>query len=315
MIKTGQKVVLYGAGFRGARNHEILANENVRVEAFCDRDAEQIPSYRGCEVLSPHEAMTLYKQLAFIVCIDTVEARREVLDTLREAGIDAYPDIESFYQGVCDINAELITVGEGCTYEVYGGFGCDPLVFSFGIGWDYSFERELIERFHATVYAFDPTPEVEHNLRNYPAPDGFVFTPVGLSDADTVKEFHRSTLGYDYSEFYTSWTSKNTMKMQFHRLSTLMERFDIGHIDILKMDIEGSEFLAIPDILDSGIRPDQICLETHARIFSNSVERMRELKKNLNDAGYLLISNGIHEQTYILDSFLRQRDSDGGHLK
>lgn len=41
-VNKNQAVLLYGAGFRGARNFEALTAENIRVEAFCDRDAEYI---------------------------------------------------------------------------------------------------------------------------------------------------------------------------------------------------------------------------------------------------------------------------------
>ncbi len=49
----------------------------------------------------------------------------------------------------------------------------------------------------------------------------------------------------------------------------------LGHkqIDLLKMDIEGSEFMALPDILNSKIIFDQLCIETHPRIFPDSVEK------------------------------------------
>ena len=36
-------VIIYGAGFRGGRNFLALAEENIHVEAFCDRDAAKIP--------------------------------------------------------------------------------------------------------------------------------------------------------------------------------------------------------------------------------------------------------------------------------
>ena len=74
-----------------------------------------------------------------------------------------------------------------------------------------------------------------------------------------------------------------------------MEKYGHNHIDLLKIDIEGSEFMALPEILESG----GICIETHTRIFPNSVEKMRGVKELLNKNGYLLVSNGRQEQTYI----------------
>lgn len=77
------------------------------------------------------------------------------------------------------------------------------------------------------------------------------------------------------------------------------------HLNLLKMDIEGSEFFALPDILKSNILIDQLCIETHARIFPNSVEIMMGLKKLLNDSGFLLVCNTLYEQTYLRESMLK----------
>ena len=74
-----------------------------------------------------------------------------------------------------------------------------------------------------------------------------------------------------------------------------MDMFGLERLDLLKMDIEDSEFLALPNVLESNYVIDQICIETHASIFSNSVEKMRELRQLFSDAGYLLVSNGVEE--------------------
>lgn len=85
-----------------------------------------------------------------------------------------------------------------------------------------------------------------------------------------------------------------------------MKKFGFGHLDILKMDVEGSEFLALPEILGSGVRFDQLCLETHARMFPDSVDKIRGIKKLLNENGYLMICNGATEQTYIHESLIKE---------
>ena len=72
------------------------------------------------------------------------------------------------------------------------------------------------------------------------------------------------------------------------------------------MDVEGSEFLALPEILGSGVRFDQLCLETHARMFPDSVDKIRGIKKLLNENGYLMICNGATEQTYIHESLIKE---------
>lgn len=120
-----------------------------------------------------------------------------------------------------------------------------------------------------------------------------------LSDKDALKDFHVPSSGQDYSEFFASWTQSKIIQMQVYRLSTIMKKFGHYKLDLLKMDIEGSEFMALPDIFASGVKVNQLCIETHSRIFPDSTERMRNLRKLINENGYVLVSNGRNEQTYI----------------
>ena len=50
----------------------------------------------------------------------------------------------------------------------------DTVVYSFGVGREVSFERDLITRFGVTVHAFDPTPLSLEWVRQEQLPDGFV---------------------------------------------------------------------------------------------------------------------------------------------
>lgn len=67
-----------------------------------------------------------------------------------------------------------------------------------------------------------------------------------------------------------------------------MEELGHHHIDILKMDIEGSEFGVIPQILQSGCEFSQLCVEQHFRFFPDGKKRMRRLVELLNQYGYYI---------------------------
>ncbi|EOS80781.1 FkbM family methyltransferase [Dorea sp. 5-2] len=295
-------VIIYGAGFRGGRNFIALAEENVHVEAFCDRDAEHIPLYYGCNVLTRDEAVEKYPSLPFLLSVDDEEARRQIAEDLRTLGIEVYESFEEFFQGQNDYEIEHVYCGKAVGFQVVPSLleGREHLTaYSFGIGFDYSFELELAEKYGMEVYAFDPSPEVVKEMESKKLPENLRYYPYGLSDEDALKTFYLPSSGLDYSEHFAPWTSSEKIQMQVHRLSTLMERFGHSRLDLLKMDVEGSEFMALPDILESGLEFDQLCIETHTRIFPDSVEKMRGVKKLLNDHGYLLVSNGRQEQTYI----------------
>ena len=64
----------------------------------------------------------------------------------------------------------------------YGGFSIaieklpkNPIVYSFGVGEDISFDIALIKKFNAVVYAFDPTPKSIEWLKKSPPPRKFSF--------------------------------------------------------------------------------------------------------------------------------------------
>ena len=63
------------------------------------------------------------------------------------------------------------------------------MVFSFGVGRDLSFECAMIERFGATVHAFDPTPLAIEWARAQRLPDRLVLRELGLADYDGMARF------------------------------------------------------------------------------------------------------------------------------
>lgn len=302
-------VIIYGAGFRGGRNFLALAEENVHVEVFCDRDADKIPRYYGCRVLTCEEAVKQYPSLPYIVSIDDEKAHREVSNHLRKLGMEVYESFEEFFQGTKDMEVETVFCGTGVGFQIIPSLIREKenlIAYSFGIGFDFSFELELAQKYKMMVYAFDPSPEVIEDMKTQRLPSNLKYYAYGLSNKDALKTFYLPSSGQDYSEYFAPWTSSKQIQMQVYRLSTLMEKMGHNHLDLLKMDVEGSEFMALPDILQAKIDFDQLCIETHTRIFPDSVEKMREIKQLLNKCGYLLVSNGRQEQTYIKKDLLNK---------
>ncbi len=304
MDLENQSVVLYGAGWRGQQEFMNLAKENIHVEAFCDRNANKIRRHCGCDVYTFEEGIEKYHKLPFIVTIDNEKAKEEVIKSLLQVGIVVYDSFEQFYQGKKDKSVPLTKCGKAASYQVF-----EPLLkkgavaYCFGIGFDYSFERELVEKYEMNVYAFDPSPQVIDKMEQETL-EGLYYYPYGISEKDELKVFFKPRYSDNYSEYFSYWTNENDkIEMKVYRLESLMKMFGHKHIDLLKIDVEGTEFGVLPDILNH-LDIDQVCVETHARIFSNSVEMMRNTRELFQKNGYYLVSNGIQEQTYVKAALL-----------
>ena len=180
-------------------------------------------------------------------------------------------------------------------------------VLSFGIGEDLSFSEDVIHRLNAQVYAFDPTPRSSTYVANHELANNerFHFFPYGISRETKTEKFylpkvkeyvscsthHHDSVGEDYYE------------VEMHSFSQIIDDLKISEIDILKMDIEGSEFDVMDLILSSGISIHQIGIELHDHLFSDGSghNKFVWIIKLLRDHSYHLVSISAsgHEMTFV----------------
>jgi len=180
-----------------------------------------------------------------------------------------------------------------------------PLIFSFGVGEDISFDLAAIDRFSATVHAFDPTPRSLAWIRQQRLPERFHFHPIGIAAEDGSAEFFAPTRDVNVS--YSASPNKGSdpalaVRAPVKRLSTILAELGTPTPDVLKMDIEGFEYDVLPDILSSGLRPPQILVEFHHRMYGYPNNRTEDAVNRLRKAGYLLyfVSESTHEYAFVL---------------
>jgi len=142
--------------------------------------------------------------------------------------------------------------------------GQDSIVYSLGVGDNILWDLEMIKRFKCKIYAFDPDPLAIDWLSKQTLPQEFVFSPVGISGSDGSQIFYQP---YRPGKIDKSAVLKTSIPsiLPVKRLQTLMKERGHAKIDVLKVNIEGSEFAALSDILKIPIK--QLIIEFHGRYF------------------------------------------------
>lgn len=165
----------------------------------------------------------------------------------------------------------------------------NPIVFSIGLGTDITFDLAIIEKFNARVFGFDPTPKSEKFIRAQTLPKNFTFVPIGLADFDGEMTFQLGNANYDSYSTDTRYANPaDTVTCSVARLTSLMNRVGVDHIDILKMDIEGGEYAVMRDVLSSKTSIRQLLVELHYDKSSDQLTRAKDLVEMIREAGFKL---------------------------
>lgn len=194
----------------------------------------------------------------------------------------------------------------------YGGFYIDPtiisddaIIYSFGIGTDISFDLDIILKHpHTRIFGFDPTPKSIDWISHQTLPENFKFYPFGIGVKTEKVTFNLPknkdfVSGSIYNHHLVDHT--NTVEVQLKSFQDIVHELGHTKIDVLKMDIEGSEYAVMEDILNSGILITQILVETHERFFDNGKEKGEYLFKLMHDKNYKIfaISDTYQEISFI----------------
>jgi len=182
----------------------------------------------------------------------------------------------------------------------------DSIVYSVGIGEDISFDLALMERYGCKVYGWDPTPLATNYLASRKTSNGFMFMPYGIGIEDRATEFGGKTVG-DRS-FSVRSLNPSKLLLEVRKLSSMMKLLNHDHVDLLKMDIEGSENDVIRQIVEEKIVIPQLLIEFHHGWYRIPVESTKEHIQMLKLAGYLVfgVSAVGREFSFIHNSVLNR---------
>lgn len=194
--------------------------------------------------------------------------------------------------------------------STYGGWWvcrdrleAQSVVYSVGIGTDITFDLDLMAEVGCQIHAFDPTPASLNWLESQDLPKGFVVHPWGLADFDGT-----ARLGAPDDPAHVSHSmlrkepGRGGFEAQLFTLDTVMRRLGHTHIDLLKMDIEGAEYVVIDDLIRKKLQVGQLLVEYHHRMLPGiTLADTRRSINVLRAAGYHIfaISPTGHEYHFL----------------
>lgn len=181
------------------------------------------------------------------------------------------------------------------------------VVYSFGIGEDLSFSAALLDKLPVVIYAFDPTPRAIQYVAQSETGKSprFHFYPYGLSNVDGQQIFYmpKNEQYVSCSTHRQAFVGDNEIEVEMRTFGTITKMLGHSTIDILKMDIEGSEFDVMDDILSSNVNIRQICFEVHDTLFldGTAMIRLKSIIDTLHSHQYYLAKAkwNVNELTFV----------------
>jgi FkbM family methyltransferase len=122
------------------------------------------------------------------------------------------------------------------------------------------FSRALIDEFGCRCFLIEANPELARELR---VPKADAVLSAALAASDGKASFH-SRDNPESGSIIADASTNGSVTVETISLPTLMKRFRLQSIDLLKLDIEGAEFELIAQTPDSVLRSiSQITIEFH----------------------------------------------------
>ena len=114
---------------------------------------------------------------------------------------------------------------------------------------------------------------------------------------------------YQNDFFYLGDKRTKSISVEVKKLRRMMSMNNHEHIDLLKMDIEGSEYKVIEDIIRDNLKIKQLTLEFHHRFLPDGNKKTYKTIKKLLRKGFVLIhvnNNNFEECTFLNISSFKQ---------
>jgi FkbM family methyltransferase len=172
----------------------------------------------------------------------------------------------------------------------------NSIIYSLGVGDSIVFDNELILAHGCQVHAFDPTPFSVNWISNKSTSSKLLFHPWAVSDLDgKMRMIQRENKKGKKSD--VMWTEisphsnyNNSIEVPVFSVPSIMKKLNHTSINLIKIDIEGTEYQVIDHMIENGIFPQQILVEYHHRFKHKDKKMTQSSLTNLRNKGYKIFS-------------------------
>ena len=202
----------------------------------------------------------------------------------------------------------------------------DSIIYSAGVGEDISFDLLLQDKYKSNIFLIDPTNrskihyqeikeyyknkiwkfsgdiqvDYQQHIQNLNIDISKInYIDKGLWNINgELKFFKQNNEKYVSQSLIPNMFGKNFDLINVTTIKSLMQKYNHTKIDLLKMDIEGSEINVLNNMLDDKIYPKYLCIEFDLFLKKKDKDdSTHKLLKRLENAKYILICNNNYNIT------------------
>jgi FkbM family methyltransferase len=196
----------------------------------------------------------------------------------------------------------------------------NSIVYSGGAGEDISFDLKLQDKYNCWIIIIDPTKKaIKHyeevkifyndnnfkftgniqkdyiqNIKNLNIDfNKIIFLDIGLyNKKDLLKFYKQDNPNYVSQSLENNMFGNNYDIIKVDTIKNIMNELNHNNIDLLKLDIEGSECDVLDKMLDDNILPKYLCIEFDLLLKNKDFNKKTEkIGKRLESFGYKILKN------------------------
>ena len=196
----------------------------------------------------------------------------------------------------------------------------NSIVYSGGVGEDMSFDLKLENKYRSKIFLIDPThraikhyrevknfydskinnftgniqPDYMYNIIDLnPDFNNYTYIDKGLYQEKTKLKFYKQTNpDYVSQSLVANMFGNDYDEVEVDTIKNIMNEYNHTHIDLLKLDIEGSEIEVLNQMLDDKIYPKYLCIEFDLLLKNKDpTQTTQKLVSRLQANNYKILEN------------------------